>query len=545
MSDIQTSPDTAVRPASALQNFNLKDVWSSPGVRQLAALIGVALAVAVGVTIFMWGQKPGMQTLYSGLNTQDEAAMVEALRQAGIEFSQQPGGAIQVAAGDVHSARLQLASQGLPRSAGGGFETMREEQGIGVSQFLENARYQHALETELSRTISQLQPVRSARVHLAIPQRSAFVRNRQQPSASVLLALYPGRRLEDGQVDAVVHLVASSIPELQASKVSVVDEAGRLLNRSGDSAMGLSTTQLEYRTRLEDSYRGRIEQLLLPVLGPGRVSAQVSVDLDFSALEETRESYAPDGKVLRSEQLSENRDVTAEAVGVPGALSNRVPNSDQNDDTDLATSRQQTRNYEVDRTLSHRRSDPGRLRRVSVAVLVDHVPDLEAGGDSTKPLAAGELAQIENLVKDAVGFDAERGDTVSISNLSFVTPQALAPVDEPMWDTPLVRNLGRQLLGAAVLLIIAFVVLRPALRAALNPPYPVREVGPAALGASAPMAAASADGQMQAQTLADEQEAPRSAALPPMERKLNVARDAVREDPKRVAQLMKQWVGDD
>ena len=415
---------------------------------------------------------------------------------------------------------------------------MREEQGIGVSQFLENARYQHALETELSRTISQLQPVRSARVHLAIPQRSAFVRNRQQPSASVLVALYPGRRLEDGQVDAVVHLVASSIPELQASKVSVVDESGRLLNRSGDAALGLSTTQLEYRTRLEDTYRGRIEQLLLPVLGPGRVSAQVSVDLDFSALEETRESYAPDGKVLRSEQRSENRDVTNEAVGVPGALSNRVPNSAEQGEGSRATSLQQTRNYEVDRTLSHRRSDPGRLRRISVAVLVDHIPDVAAGGDKTKPLDAAELAQIENLVKDAVGFDVERGDTVSVSNLSFIAPQELAPMDVPLWDKPVVRSLGRQLLGAAVLLIIAFVILRPALRSALNPPYPVSEVKPAAL-AGAPAAAAGA------MAVEGQDEAPRAAPLPPMERKLSIARDAVREDPKRVAQLMKQWVGDD
>ena len=539
MSDIQTSAAAPSTPASSLQNFNLKDVWASPGVRQIAALVGVALAVAVGVTIFMWAQKPGMQTLYSGLNTQDEAEMVEALRQAGITFKQNSsGGAIQVAAEDVHRARLQLASQGLPRSAGGGFETMREEQGIGVSQFLENARYQHALETELSRTISQLQPVRSARVHLAIPQRSAFVRNRQQPSASVLVALYPGRRLEDGQVDAVVHLVASSIPELQASKVSVVDESGRLLNRSGDAALGLSTTQLEYRTRLEDTYRGRIEQLLLPVLGPGRVSAQVSVDLDFSALEETRESYAPDGKVLRSEQRSENRDVTNEAVGVPGALSNRVPNSAEQGEGSRATSLQQTRNYEVDRTLSHRRSDPGRLRRISVAVLVDHIPDVAAGGDKTKPLDAAELAQIENLVKDAVGFDVERGDTVSVSNLSFIAPQELAPMDVPLWDKPVVRSLGRQLLGAAVLLIIAFVILRPALRSALNPPYPVSEVKPAAL-AGAPAAAA---GAMAAE---GQDEAPRAAPLPPMERKLSIARDAVREDPKRVAQLMKQWVGDD
>lgn len=545
MSDIQSSA-AAVPANSALQNFNLKDVWASPGVRQLAALIGVALAVALGVTIFMWAQKPAMQTLYGGLADQDEAEIVDALRQAGIEFKQAPGsGTVMVAAENLHQARLLLAGQGLPRSAGGGFEMMREEQGLGVSQFLENARYQHALETELARTVSKLKPVRNARVHLAIPQRSAFVRSQQEASASVLVALYPGRRLENGQVDAVVHLVAASIPQLAASRVSVVDESGRLLNSSDESAMGLSSSQLEYRSRLETNYRNRIEQLLLPVMGMGRVSAQVNVAMDFSALEETLESYAPDEKVLRSEQVSENRDTTSEAVGIPGALSNRVPGEQKADEAGGARSLQQTRNYEVGRSLSHRRSEPGRIQRISVAVLVDNLPTTDADGNAagSKPLDNARLQQIETLVKDAVGFDAQRGDSVTVSNLGFITPQDMATVETPIWQQPLVRDVGRQLLGALVLLLIAFLVLRPALKSALRPPLQVSAIGPEALDG-----AAEGDGNATAQNQESDTEPPSVASgnsLPPMEHKINVAREAVNQDPKKVAQLMKQWVGDE
>lgn len=516
--------------------------------RQIAALLGVAIAVALGVTIFMWSQKPAMQTLYGGLTDQDESEMVESLRQAGIEFKQTTGsGSVMVAAEDLHRARLHLAGQGLPRSAGGGFEIMREEQGIGVSQFLENARYQHALETELARTVSQLQPVRSARVHLAVPQRSAFVRNRQKPSASVLIALYPGRRLESGQVDAIVHLVASSIPELEASKVSVVDEAGRLLNSSDESAMGLSASQLEYRHRLEGVYRGRIEQLLLPVMGAGRVSAQVNVAMDFSALEETLESYAPEKKVLRSEQISENRDTTVDAVGVPGALSNRVPNSGAGTNSVEAGSRnsQQIRNFEVDRSLSHRRSEPGRIQRISVAVLVDDLPGLDADGKAeVQPLANAKMQQLETLVKDAVGFDEARGDSVTVSNLSFISPEEMVTIETPIWENPLLRDLGRQLLGALVLLLIAFMILRPALKSALNPPLQVSTIPPVALAGSSSSVGAAAGVDAFSENAAMPA-APAAPQIPLIEQKLGLVRDAVNQDPKKVAQLMKQWVGDE
>ncbi len=545
MADSPSVPAAAApAPGGALQNFNLGQLASSPGVRQLAALFGIALAVALGVTIFMWSQKPAMQTLYSGLSDRDNAELVEALGSAGIDYQQdKTTGAILVPAAQVHQARMALASEGLPRSAGGGFELIREEQGIGVSQFLENARYQHALETELARTISQLQPVRSARVHLAMPKRSAFARARQNAGASVLLSLYPGRRLEQGQVDAVVHLVASSIPDLLASNVSVVDEAGRLLSGSGDEAMSLSSNQLEYRTQLEDKYRSRIEQLLLPIMGPGRISAQVSVDLDFSQIEETRESYAPEGGVLRSEQLSENRDPEVEASGVPGALSNRVPAQGEGQGEDSALrSRSSTRNFELDRTVSRTLSEPGRLRRVSAAVLVDHLPASNAESGST-PLSQEQLQQIEALVRQAIGFDAQRGDSVSVQNISFVPAEQVPELEVPIWEQALVRDVARQLLGAIVLLVIAFLVLRPALKSALKaPPIQAQTLPSAMLAGSAAGPGVASGGAL----AADEDEGFDIKRGPSsMDKKLKAAREVVTEDPKRVAQLMKQWVGDE
>ncbi len=538
MAETTGVPDTAApAPAGALQNFSLNQLAASPGVRQLAALVGIALAVALGVTVYMWSQQPAMQTLYSGLSDRDNAELIEALDSAGIAYRQdKTSGAILVAAADVHQARMALASEGLPRSAGGGFELIREEQGIGVSQFLENARYHHALETELARTISQLQPVRSARVHLALPKRSAFARSRQNAGASVLLSLYPGRRLEQGQVDAVVHLVASSIPDLLASNVSVVDEAGRLLSSSGDEGMSLSSTQLEFRSQLEDKYRSRIEQLLLPIMGPGRISAQVSVDLDFSQIEETRESYAPEGGVLRSEQLSENRDAELNAAGVPGALSNRAPaEGDRPEQDSSLRSRSTTRNFEIDRTVSRTLSEPGRMRRISAAVLVDHLPAAGAEAGSA-PLSQEQLQQIEALVRQAIGFDAQRGDSVSVQNISFVPAEAVPDLDVPLWEQPLVMDVLRQLLGAIVLLVIAFLVLRPALKSALKAPPIQAQTLPSAMLAGGAGAA-----------LADEEdedfEFKRGSNS--MDKKLKAAREVVSEDPKRVAQLMKQWVGDE
>src|ERR1700691_4027932 len=275
-------------------------------VRPMLLLLGVALAVAAGVTVVLWWKGPNWSLLYGNLSDSDASSVVQALQTGGIEYKlDNSSGAIMVPSERVHDARLQLASQGLPEGKSSGLELISKDPGFGVSQFMENARYQYALESELARTISSLQAVEAARVHLAIPQQSAFVRDRRPPSASVLLQLRAGHRIAPEQVSAIVHLVASSIPELDSDQVTVVDQQGRLLSspKNGDAAV--AAEQFEAAHRIEDTYMQRIEQLIAPIVGDGRVRAQVTVDLDAAASEEAHEQYKPDGSVVRSEQTSE------------------------------------------------------------------------------------------------------------------------------------------------------------------------------------------------------------------------------------------------
>jgi flagellar M-ring protein FliF len=296
-------------------------------VRPLLLLLGVALAVAAGVTVVLWWKGPNWSLLYGNLSDSDASGVIQALQAGGIDYKlDNTSGAVMVPAERVHDARLQLASQGLPQGKNSSFELISKDPGFGVSQFMESARYQYALEGELARTISSLQAVEAARVHLAIPQQSAFVRDRRPASASVLLQLRAGHRLEPEQVSAIVHLVASSIPELDSDQVTVVDQQGRLLSspKSGDAAM--AAEQFEAAHRVEDTYIQRIEQLIAPMVGDGRVRAQVTVDLDAAASEEAHEQYKPDATVVRSEQTSEESSRNgAGSGGIPGALTNQPP----------------------------------------------------------------------------------------------------------------------------------------------------------------------------------------------------------------------------
>src|SRR5580693_9197492 len=295
--------------------------------RPLLLLLGIAAAVAAGVAVVLWWKGPTWSLLYGNLSDSDASAVVQSLQTAGIEYKLDNGsGAIMVPAERVHDARLQLASQGLPEGKNSGLELISKDPGFGVSAFMENARYQYALESELAKTISSLQAVEAARVHVAIPQQSAFVQDRRPVSASVLLQLRAGHRLEPEQISAIVHLVASSIPELDSDQVTVVDQQGRLLSspKSGDSAV--AAEQFEAAHRIEDTYIQRIEQLIAPMVGDGKVRAQVTVDLDAAASEEAHEQYKPDGTVVRSEQTSEENSRNGSGSGgVPGALTNQPP----------------------------------------------------------------------------------------------------------------------------------------------------------------------------------------------------------------------------
>lgn len=529
----------------------LKDL---PALRQLALLLGVALAVGVGLWGYRWAQQPGYTPLYSGLADRDAADIADALRSASIPFRfDAASGALSVPQAQLDQVRLSLASQGLPRGGSGvGFEMMQQDQGFGTSQFIEGARYQHALETELARTITSLQPVRAARVHLAIPKPSAFARTAGSPSASVLVDLHAGRLLEQSQVSSIVHMVASSVAAMQPGAVTVIDQNGRLLsNQGGDSAMAQSTEQLQYIRRLEADYARRIGELLLPMLGPGRMSAQVAADIDFSVTEEAREIYQPDPAKVRSEQLVEDSTRgNRSAVGVPGATSNQPPQTSGNpqlnalaaDGSDVQNlSRQTVRNYELDRTVSHTRQSVGRVRRLSVAVLVDHLPRPREGGRKGEiermPLSTEELAKVESLVREAVGFEANRGDSLSVQNAPFIVADFAEPEPLPLWERPGVLDIARQAGGVGLALVLIMFVLRPALRALLATPLRAQSV------------AALPGGQQQGQgALAEDRlqlagGEPSPSALPPYEQKLQMARQAVAQDPKRVAQVVKTWIG--
>ena len=404
--------DAATLPARSL-------VDSVPGLRQLSLLVGVAAAVAAAVWLVLWSQGPNYSLLYGQLSDRDAAAVVQSLSAAGIPHRLDPGsGAVMVAADRLHDARLRLAGEGLPQGDGFGAEMLRDQEGFGTSQFMESARYQHALETELARTIVRVQGVQSARVHLALPKQSVFLRDRRRASASVMLQLYSGRRLDPGQVSAIVHLVASSVPELEAAQVTVVDQNGTLLSspRDGDD-LAATARQLDYQRQLEDRYERRIEELLSPLVGVGRVRAGVTADVDFTVAERTREDFDREQQVVRSEQTAaESRPAGDLALGIPGALRNQPPEAppappaaaQQGDAAaagaaNAATSQRATRNYEIGRTISHVREPTGSVRRLSVAVILDNKPApagaAEAeGAAATSAWTAEEIERFTTIV---------------------------------------------------------------------------------------------------------------------------------------------------
>ena len=378
-----------------------------PVTRQVGLLVGLAASIALGVWVALWATEPNYTALYSGLDTRDAGEVVNALQAATIPYKlDQATGVVMVEAGRVHEARLKLAEQGLPKGTGMGIEMLQEEQSFGTSQFVESARYHHAMETELARTISTMRNVKSARVHLAIPKRSVFVRERTQPSASVALSLFGGRAIEQGQVNSIIHLVASSVPHLSAGQVTVVDQNGRLLS-SGDISNNVAMTakQYEYNRKLEQDYANRIEHLLEPIIGQGKVRATVSAEIDFTEEERTEESFNPARQSVRSEQSSETANyASAMDGGIPGAQSNQPPEGGrlvqgagvldeavEIQPQPLKSSKNAVRNYELDRTILHKRQGAGLVKRMTVAVLVDDRITVKAGKTERTPLTDDEI----------------------------------------------------------------------------------------------------------------------------------------------------------
>lgn len=548
-----------------------------PALRQMGLMIGLAASVALGVAVVLWSQAPNYRVLYSGLAAQDATQIADALQKDGIAYKvDENSGAVMVSADQVHTARLKMASQGLPKGTVEGFALLNDQPTFGTSQFMENARYQHALEGELGRTISELGNVQGARVHLAIPKQSVFIRNREPPSASVLINLYPGRNLEEGQVASIVHLLASSVPNLNAEHVTVIDQKGRLLTSPETSkSMQLTASQFDYRRRLEENYIKRIEDIISPIVGVGGVRAQIVADLDFSVTEQTQETYNPDQPAIRSEQTLDEQSAGAAAVaGVPGALTNQPPaggtvstpnpaapnakgavpaaNTAATAQTPLNSTKRATRNFELDKVISHTQMPSGSVRKLSVAVVVDDHQKVNKKGEVVRTaLKPEELARITSLVKEAVGFSTQRGDTVNVINAPF-TVVAETPMPEPkLLEQPWIWDVSKQALGGLAVLFLIFGVLRPVLRS-------LAEKGKESSLVAAQHAMAHMDelpglmedrislpGMNSAAQSAAQLTAPTSTSSQNYESQLDAARTLVGQDPKRVAQVVKGWVASD
>jgi flagellar M-ring protein FliF len=554
---------TDERPGSRL---DLKQLARTPATRQLLLLVGVAAAVALGVAVVLWSRGPNYGLLYAGLEQKDAAAVTQALQASNTPYTLgADGNSIMVPASDLAAIRLKLAAQGLPQGSAATSAAPAADSPFGMSDLAERTRYQQMLETDLGSTIAGLQSVRAARVHLALPKPSAFIRDNKEASASVLVTLYPGRQLDASQVAAIVHLVASSVPSLDPKQVSVVDQAGQLLTTTdAGSASAIGDTRLRLATRIENTYAQRIEELLTPLVGPGKVRAQVYADLDFSETEKATETFDHEHPALRSEQTnSEQHTGEANDASIPGALSNQPPNtvaqptaakpaakgagktaataqsSGPSENTSSAT-----RNYELDRTISHVSDPAGRLARLTVAVVVDNKSVTgDKGGTKSVPFTPQELEHLTTLARNAVGYNEARGDSVSVINQPFHQDPGtdVAAPAQPFWERPGMLDLIKQAAGILVALLVAFGLLRPLLRGLSRGPSPSRELALADTPAlSAPTLSVRIDDKEDDDVL--------KLGVPPQlayEQRIGIARRMVGENPKQVAQVVKSWVGED
>jgi len=477
--------------ATASQNKSLEWMNRLRANPRIPLLVAGAAAIAIIVAMVLWAKQPDYRVLYSNVSDQDGGAIVTQLTQMNIPYRfSETGGAIEVPADKVHELRLRLAQLGLPKGGAVGFELLDQEK-FGISQFSEQVNYQRALEGELARTIETLGPVKSARVHLAMPKPSLFVREQKSPSASVTVNLAPGRAMDEGQISAVVHLVSSAVAGLPPGNVTLVDQSGRLLTQSNTSGRDLNDAQLKYAADVEGRVQRRIEAILSPIVGNGNVHAQVNAQIDFDNKEQTEEQYHPNGNpseaVMRSRQLNESEQVGGPYPGgVPGALSNQPApannapitantpqNGQQNQNAQQTTStstansagprntqRNETTNYEVDRTIRHTKMNVGDVQRLSVAVVVNY-RTLTDG--KPLPLTADQLKQIENLTREAMGFSQQRGDTLNVVNSQFNATDERAG-ELPFWQQQAfidqLMTAGRWLL----VLIVAWILWRKAVR---------------------------------------------------------------------------------
>ncbi len=558
----------------------LRDAFDRLGSQQkLVFMVATAAMIAIIVGAILWSRQPDWKTLFSNLNEKDGGTIVTVLEQQNIPHRYSDNGALQVPADRVHDIRLKLASQGLPRGGMVGFELM-ENQKFGISQFAEQVNYQRGLEGELARTIQSIGAVQSARVHLAIPKPSVFVREEQKPTASIMLNVYPGRSLDGAQIAGITHLVSSSVPQLPATNVTVIDQTGALLSQLKNrlTEAGLDATQVKYVRDIEGSIIRRIEDILKPMLGGENFKVQVAADIDFSQSEQTAESYRPNNTpettAIRSRQTNESASVNQSAGGVPGALTNQPPvpatapltqpatgtspgqpgkTGETQGKLDAAgvtaplngvgqpinTSKAATVNFEVDKTIRHTKQGMGDIRRLSAAVVINHRKDIDKNGQPVnKPIPEAEMKQINELVREAMGFNKERGDSISVANAPFTAGEKIDS-SIPLWKDPetisYAKDIFKYLLIALIVAFLFLKIIQPSLKT-MFPSAAERRAASTAegvAGAAAHVKIAGIDGEPGE----DHVRIDHYAA------KVQKARDIAGADPKAVANIIKDWMG--
>ncbi|MBL3525132.1 flagellar M-ring protein FliF [Serratia plymuthica] len=540
---------------------------------KIPLLIAASAAIAIVVALLLWAKSPDYRVLYSNLNDRDGGAIVTQLTQMNIPYRfAENGAALMIPADKVHETRLRLAQQGLPKGGAVGFELLDQEK-FGISQFSEQINYQRALEGELSRTIESLGPVQNARVHLALPKPSLFVREQKSPSASVTLTLQPGRALDDGQINAIVYMVSSSVAGLPPGNVTVVDQAGRLLTQSDGAGRDLNAAQLKYANEVENRYQRRIEAILAPMVGNANVHAQVTAQIDFATREQTDEEYQPNQlpnqAAVRSQQMSQSEQLGGPQVGgVPGALSNQPsapatapietakanaaagnnangakPNAAATRSTAANgsgpqnTRRDETTNYEVDRTIRHTQQKAGTVQRLSVAVVVNY-RGVDKDGKPL-PMSKEQLAQIESLVRESMGFSSSRGDTLNVVNTPF-TDTEVTGGELPFWQT---QNFIDRLFDAGrylLVLLAAWLLWRKLVRPQLQNRQAVQQAALAA--ANAPMAKPADNNKPSNEELAQHRKSQQRVSAEVQSQRI---RDLADKDPRVVALVIRQWMSNE
>lgn len=532
-----------------------------PAARKTIAMVMIAVIIAAVVGSLLWSREPAYRILFTNLPDKDGGAVVQSLEQLKIPFKLDAG-TISVPADKIYDIRLKLAAQGLPKAANTGFELI-DNQKFGVSQFAEQVNYQRAVEGELVRSIESISSVEKARVHLATPKQTVFLRDQQKPSASIVLTLYAGRTLDGGQVAGIIHLVSSSIPGLPVSNVTVVDQDGNLLSRSADlmNKGTLDQRQLQYVNLVERGFVERLETILAPIVGKGNVRAEVTAQIDFSEVEQTSETFKPNSPpnaaAIRSQQSLEQSGRTAEdaAMGVPGALSNQPPGAATAPITAPVASaasgvaatigatnlrKEGTTNFEVDKTIQHVRQSVGNVKRLSAAVVLNYKAGKDKDGKlSYVPFSPAEMTQINNLVREAIGFNKERGDSVNVVNAAFA--ESIPLEEKPLQDRALtyVQSNGPNVLKAFVILVAVFYLLFFIVRPLMKDITRSREAARTMeldLGELSAGDHFTADSGSKAENEEDQQKMSAFADL------LQQAKELAKNDPRMVATILREWM---